>query len=324
MSKIAIAILHQLIYYLSMDRRFFQSQIAGLNLPHQTTNHRLKRVLQAALPSQPTSQSNLTLPYWNAEFFNLNQVRIFQEARNFEQSAILEIVDRSLLEEAYHIENAGVGYMAKMALLAETIEERMLYGLFAADEATHLSQICSFFPKIALTSHQDNFLSLLAEVVAGTDKTVLLFVLQVVLEGWGLSHYRRLAKECLHPGLAEVFSSFLDAEARHHATGSLLFEEISIAKSSQTLIIEILANFLMMVQVGPQNVLNAIAQVKGHLSRSQKIQILEELDTETHSGTRLQLLRSLMQGKSADAIVQALDDRGAFVPLPAHQCVNLI
>lgn len=307
-----------------MDRTFFQSQIAGLNLPHQTTNHRLRQVLQAALPSQPTSQFDLTLPYWNAEFFNLNQVRIFQEASNFEQSTILQIVNRSLLKEAYHIENAGVGYMAKMALLAETVEERMLYGLFAADEATHLSQISSFLPKTELTSNQDPFLSLLAEVVAGTDKIVLLFVLQVVLEGWGLSHYRRLAKQCLDRGLAEVFSSFLDAEARHHATGTLLFEEISIAKSSQTLIIEILANFLMMVQVGPQNVLNAIAQVKGHLSRSQKIQILEELDTETHSGTRLQLLRSLMQGKSANAIVQTLDDRGAFVPLPARQCVNLI
>jgi hypothetical protein len=116
----------------------------------------------------------------------------------------------------------------------------------------------------------------------------------------------------------------LDAEARHHATGSLLFEEISISKLSQALIIELLAKFLMMVQVGPQNVLAAIAQVKGHLSRSQKIQILEELDTETHSGKRLQLLRSLMRGKSADAIVQALEERGAFVPLPAHHCVNPI
>lgn len=69
--------------------------------------------------------------------------------------------------------------------------------------------------------------------------------------------------------------------------------------------------------------LTAITQVKGHLSRSQKIQILEELDTETHSGTRLKLLRSLMRIKSVEAIIQTLEERGAFVPLPAHQCVNL-
>ncbi|OKH37826.1 hypothetical protein NIES2119_11765 [[Phormidium ambiguum] IAM M-71] len=305
-----------------MTHTLSKYQISGLNLPHTADDHRLRRVLKAALPNQETSKVNLNFPYWSAEFFNLNQVKIFQESIDTEQLAILEIANRSLLEEAYHIENSGVGYMAKMTLLAETIEERMLYGLFAADEATHLSQISIFLPEIELISNKNPFLNLLAEVVEMADRTVLLFVLQIVLEGWGLSHYRRLAKECHNQLLAEVFTSFLDAEARHHATGSLLFEEISPSKASQTLIIEILAKFLMMVQVGPQNVLASIAQVKGHLSRSQKIQILEELDTETHSGSRLQLLRSLMQGKSADAIVQALDDRGAFLPLPAHQCVN--
>lgn len=307
-----------------MTHTLLKYQISGLNLPHTAENHRLRRVLKAALPNQESNKVNLKFSYWSAEFFNLNQVEIFQNSTDTEQFAILKIANRSLLEEAYHIENAGVGYMAKMTLLAETVEERILYGLFASDEATHLSQISSFVPEIELISNKDPFLTLLAEVVEIADKTVLLFVLQIVLEGWGLSHYRRLAKECHNQLLAEIISSFLDAEARHHATGTLLFEDISLSKASQSLIIEILAKFLMMVQVGPQNVLSAIAQVKGHLSRSQKIQILEELDTETHSGTRLQLLRSLMQGRSADAIVQALDDRGAFLPLPAHQCVNLI
>ncbi|HLO47725.1 MAG TPA: ferritin-like domain-containing protein [Kamptonema sp.] len=307
-----------------MSNIFSENKIAGLNLPHTTLNDRLRRVLTAALPSQGTGAISLNFHYWDADFFNLDRVKFFQEARHDEQSAILQLANRSLLEEAYYIENAGVGYMAKMVLLAETVEERMLYGLFAADEATHLSQISCFLPEIAIGDNNDPFLGLLAEVVESIDKTVLLFVLQVVLEGWGLSHYRRLAKECHHQLLAEVFSGFLDAESRHHATGSLLFEEMPISKSSQTLIIELLARFLMMVQVGPQNVLEAIAQVKGHLSRSQKIQILEELDTETHSGKRLQLLRSLMRGKSADAIVQGLEERGAFLPLPAYQCVNII
>lgn len=306
-----------------MNHPLSEYQIAGLNLPHVTSNHKLRQVLKAALPKQECPKIDLNCQYWNAEFFNLNRVKMFQAASDREQSAILGFVNRSLLEEAYYIENAGVGYMAKMTLLAETVEERMLYGLFAADEANHLSQISYFLPEMELTNHQDPFLSLLAEVVEGTDKTVLLFVLQVVLEGWGLSHYRRLAKECRHQNLAEIFSSFLDAEARHHATGSLLFEKTLISNSSQEIIIELLAKFLMMVQVGPQNVLSALAQVKGDLSRTQKIQILEELDTETHSGTRLKLLRSLMRGKSADAIVQALEERGAFVPLPAHQCINL-
>ena len=305
-----------------MNYQLPKDHIAGFNLPHVTSNHKLRQVLTAALPKPEHPKVDLSYQYWNADFFNLNRVKIFQDASDREQSAILEWVNRSLLEEAYYIENAGVGYMAKMTLLAETVEERMLYGLFTADEANHLSQISGFLPEIELKNHQDPFLNLLAEVVEGTDKTVLLFVLQVVLEGWSLSHYRRLAKECRQQNLTQIFSSFLDAESRHHATGSLLFEKVLISKLSQELMIELLAKFLMMVQVGPQNVLTAIAQVKGDLSRSQKIQILEELDTETHSGTRLKLLRSLMRGKSAEAILQALEERGAFVPLPAHQCVN--
>ncbi|WP_292872745.1 hypothetical protein [Nostoc sp. LPT] len=100
-----------------------------------------------------------------------------------------------------------------------------------------------------------------------------------------------------------------------------MFNEIPVSAFSQTTILDVLAQFLFMVQVGPQSVLAAVEQVKGHLTRSQKIQILEELDTETHSGMRLQILRSLMGIKSAQSILQTLEERGAFKPLPAHQCV---
>jgi hypothetical protein len=301
-----------------MDLKY---NIVGLNLPHTDSHNRLQRILTAALPHQNNYIPSPELNYWDAEFFNLHQVKIFQESSICEQSAILEFTNFKLLEESYFIEKVGVGYMAKMVLLAETIEERMLYGLFTADEATHLHQISHFLPEMTINSIDDPFLQLLSEIVENTDKTVLLFVLQVVLEGWGLSHYRRLAKKCHHPALAELFSSFLQAESRHHGTGTTLFNQTAVTASSQTTILDILSQFLSMVQVGPQNVLSAIEQVKGHLTREQKIQILEELNTETHSGLRLQILRFLMGGTSAKAIVQILEERGAFEPLPAHKCV---
>ncbi|MEH2196711.1 ferritin-like domain-containing protein [Nostoc sp.] len=299
----------------------FKYDIVGFDLPHSNSHDSLLRILTAVLPNHNSCANYQKLNCWDAEFFNLHQVKIFQQSNITEQSAILELANRSLLEESYFIEKAGVGYMAKMVLLAETVEERILYGLFTADEATHLHQISHFLPEMEVTSTDDPFLRLLSEVVESADKTVLLFVLQVVLEGWGLSHYRRLAKECRHPVLAELFSSFLQSESRHHATGTTLFNQTSLSVFSQTTILDVLAQFLFMVQVGPQSLLAAVEQVKGHLTRSQKIQILEELDTETHSGTRLQILRSLMGIKSAHSILQILEERGAFQPLPAHQCV---
>jgi rubrerythrin len=300
----------------------FKDKIAGLDLPHTNYHDHLHRILIAALPPQGIYGHSQTLNYWDAEFFNLHRVKIFQESSRDEQAAILELAQRGLLEESYFIEKAGVGYMAKMVLLAETTEERMLYGLFAADEAIHLNQISNFLLEREMTHTDNPFLCLLSEVAESSDKTVLIFVLQVVLEGWGLSHYRRLAKDCRHPGLAEIFCSFLQAESRHHSTGNALFRKILVAPFSEVTIIDILAQFLFMVQMGPQSILAAIEQVKGHLTRVQKVQVLEELDTESHSGVRLKLLRSLMNLKPADAIFQTLEERGSFQTIPAYKCVQ--
>lgn len=250
--------------------------IAGLDLPHVKPDEPLGRVLGSALESRAGKNKILSTPrnlfYWNADYFDLAQVTLFQESNEEEQSHILQLVNRGLLEGAYFIEKAGVGYMSKMALLAETIEERMLYALFSGDEVTHLAKISCFLPDQPLQT-DDSFLRFLTELVESEDKTLLLFVLQVVLEGWGLTHYRSIAKDCGDRTLTEVFQGFLQDESRHHATGITLFNRRLISVASQNAIIEALTRFLQMIRVGPQRVVQAIAQLKGDLSRQQKVRI---------------------------------------------------
>jgi hypothetical protein len=274
--------------------------------------------LPGALPDAPPLLT--CAEYWDAAHFGLDRVGLFQEASPDEQRQILALANLQLLQEAYCIEQAGMGYMSRMVLLADTVQERMIYTLFAADETSHFVQLYPYLPiEPTVTNHP--FLRLLADVVEGDDKTVLLFVIQVVLEGWGLSHYRALAKDCKDDALAQTLQGFLQDESRHHGTGVTLFNQTTMSRASHAAIVEILSQFLRMVQVGPIGVIEAIAQVKGHLSRAQKIQILEELDTEQHSDSRLQVLRSLMRGDGAGAIVQDLEERGAFRPFAAHECV---
>jgi rubrerythrin len=299
-----------------------QNSVAGFELPAANADSKLHRILDCALEMRSTfSITSESTHFWDSKFFNLHQVKIFQSSNLQEQMTILDIVNRDLLRESYFIEQAGVGYMAKMVLLAETTEERMLYGLFTADEATHLSQIMQLLPEPQAIDSKDFFLNLIAELIETHDKTILVFVIQVVLEGWGLSHYRRLAKGCCDRAIHDLFTSFLQAESRHHSTGVTLFNQISMSTSSQKVITEILSQFLQMIQLGPQGILSAIEQVKGHLSRSQKIEILENIDTETHSGTRLKLLRSLIESAGTSAIVEKLIAQGKFEALPANQCV---
>ncbi|MDJ0737793.1 MAG: ferritin-like domain-containing protein [Nostocaceae cyanobacterium] len=298
-----------------------QYQTAGLNLPHLNKTDKLHRILNARVGSIDMNFNSQNLPYWNAAYFGLNQVNIFNESSLAEQIEIVEICNRNLLEEAYLIEKAGVGYMAKMVTLAETTEERMLYALFAADEAIHLSQISHYVPNPELVNTNNPFLQLLQEVLENQEKSVLLFILQIVLEGWGLSHYRNLAAYCQNSQLAAIFQGFLQQESRHHATGVTLFEKISLSPVNQQTIIETLTLFLQMVQVGPQSVVAAMEKVKGHLSQPQKIKIFQQLDSQTHSSTRLQTLRSLIHNPNTNIFIQELEARGAFQPLPPEKCV---
>ncbi len=294
---------------------------AGLNLPNLDKEDKLHRILDARLKSNHNKSNSQNYTYWSAEYFGLNKVDIFTESSPAEQTEIVEICNRDLLEESYLIEKAGVGYMAKMVSLAETTEERMLYALFAADEATHLAQISNYIPNPELINIHNPFLQLLQEVVENQDKSVLLFILQIVLEGWGLSHYRNLAKNCQNPQLATIFQGFLQQESRHHATGVTLFEKITPSPTNQQTIIETLTLFLQMVKIGPQSVVTAMEKVKGHLSQSQKIHIFQQLDTQNHSSTRLQTLRSLIHNSNADIFIQKLEARDAFQPLPPEKCV---
>ncbi|MGF1498013.1 MAG: ferritin-like domain-containing protein [Elainellaceae cyanobacterium] len=333
--------------------------IAGLDLPAAANTSKLRRILQATLTQHGTSirttmyplqsptapNSTLTqvrspwdsLPtspaapdaaidavpaYWQASHFGLDRVTLFQNAGPAEQHAILAHANQNLLEEAYFIEQAGMGYMSRMALLADSIEERMLYTLFAAEETTHFVQLSPFLstPPAATSGP---FLRLLAELVESEDKSVLLFVIQVVLEGWGLTHYRQLAASCQDATLAHLLQSFLQDESRHHGTGVTLFNQTHVSPSSQAAIVEILAQFLQMVQVGPQGIVAAIAQVKGGLSYNQRLQIFEELNAPVQSGDRLRLLRTLMRGEGADRIIQALDEWGAFQPQTPAQCASV-
>lgn len=297
-----------------------KASVAGLNLPSLESTHKLNRVLLATLEKKPRLPESIDCAPWGADCFSLAYSPLFNDASLAEQHQILQLASQSLLGESYAIEKAGVGYMAKMTLLAETTEERMLYSLFGADETTHLAQLTPFVIGMDRLDETDPFLRLLESLLETLDRSALMFVIQVVLEGWGLSHYRMLSKTCRHPALSALFRSFLQAEARHHGAGILLFDRAELSEESRVLIVETLAAFLQMVQVGPQRIVDAIAQVKGGLSRDQRIRLFTELDTETQSGMRMELLRSLITSAAPD-IAETLDHKGLFTPLPPAQCV---
>lgn len=298
---------------------------AALAMPHLPAGDPLRRVLDAAFAARDPGVSSAPPadepPFWPAEFFGLPMAPIFAKASRAEQDAIVADCAHGLLAEAFFIEKAGIAYAARRIATAESTEERQLYALFAADEATHLRWIAEQMPAPPAAA-SDPFLDLLAEVIETAPPAALVFVVQVVLEGWGLVHYARLKDACAHAALRAALQRILKDEARHHGSGLILFERTPLGPAERRPLFDALARFLELVRAGPQGTVAAIARTKGGLTRSERAAVFTALNAEAHSAERLSVLQRLMQraGPSGRALVDDLETRGLFRPLSPEDC----
>ena len=298
-----------------------------IQLPLLETGNRLQPLLSSALRKAAGHDSpglGQTLTYWDEDFFGLGRARLYREADVATRHRILEGCCRNVLEEALFIEDAGMVYTARMSLLARSEQERVMYALFGADEATHHAWFKEALGDSLAEVTPNSFHRLLTRSILEQAPEALVFLIQVFLEGWGIQRYGELQRGCRHEGMRAVLGHILRDEARHHGSGILLAQERKLLSclpaDSRDVLIETLHAFLEMVRVGPQGVLDAFERATGGLSRSQRVTLFEELDTVEHSGSRLRMLRELMLRERADDVVEALDRSGVFTPLPAEMC----
>jgi hypothetical protein len=296
---------------------------AGLELPELGKSEPLANLVEAVIrrrrgAAAPPAVS--THAFWPAAFFGLDRARVFATAAPEAQAAILERCGRDLIEEAFYIEKSGVAFAAKMILLAESIDERKLYAMFGADEAAHLDGVGRYYGARAAQPAANPFLALLAELIEDGDRVSLQLVIQVVLEGWGLTHYRAIRNSCTSDSLRAVFSSILFDEAAHHGSGVLLVGERRPSAASTERIIATMTRFLAMVQVGPLGVVGAVESVLGPLAALERQRLFDELDGERHSAERLCHLRQLMEkAPGVSDIVACLERAGSFQPLVTQE-----
>lgn len=294
-----------------------------LEMQNSDADSRLHSVLGAGLKKLlgDRARDPAPLPLWLPEYFNLEKTKAFKNANEEERANILSGSSQALLEEALYIEQSGMAYAAKMSIMADTIEERMLYGLFAADETTHYHQVRQFLPEQGRTCEPSEFHSLLTSLIEEGDRESLVFIIQVVLEGWGLTHYRSLAHGCQSEEFTEVLKGILRDEARHHGSGVILCRDRGLPDSSRDYVNQILSTFLYMVQLGPQSVLSAVERSTGGLTRRQKIELFGELDGMGQSQERLNLLKGLMQEDGFSHIADYLESKGSFQAMRAEDCL---
>ena len=260
---------------------------ALLDAPHWRDDAALQSILGSLLRRRPMSLPEHApdpAEIWPASSFGLDGVTEFIDASDERKREIVRRCAADRLAEALYVEKLGLAFCAKMTLLAETAEERMLYALTASDEATHYYWISHFIDGDPKPSA---FLDLIGSWIERGSRNALTLLVQVVLEGWGVQHYRLLGSDCRDAQLAAVLREIVTDEARHHGSGKRLVEQHASSDEERAEVVRALAELLDMVRCGPQAIVAAIEPVD-------RQRCLDELHAADDAQRKLDLLRDLI------------------------------
>lgn len=296
---------------------FQESSLAEQSFNHVPSTEKLQTLLitksfpKCNLLSNNTDNLVNYQPDWGADYFGLEKSSIFQQRSEVEKAAILKLINLSIHTEIYWLEKLGVIYTSKMANLAKNKQEKIIYTVFQGEEVHHLAKVIAYLPHHPSQLHSTSLYNLLKNVVEKEDKSVMLFIFQVVFKGWLVSHYQNLANHCLNQNLAQTLTNIVPEESRQHIMGITLSKEINFSHHHQRIIIEVLTQLLEIMQ-SHLALINSFETVLGYLSYPQKRQLWQQLGIPQRNHQILSKFRSLIAKETSGNIERVLAAREAF------------
>jgi rubrerythrin len=286
-----------------------------LNTPHLPPGHALFQVLDPMFASRGAERKKEILPHlcWGAGRFGLEKTESFLSLTASQKDALLLRLTELNLSLSYFIEKSGHNYASKMILSSEASEEKTFYALIASEEATHLRMFMNsmwFTP--TLESHFHPMLPVLSDAIRWGTHDALVFVVQVLLEGFGISHYTALKDSCLDPDLKASFQSILKDEARHHGAGLILSKAITLDSESEDQVFELSRKFIRSLETAHW-VPEAFKAIGKSLSVHETNKLFEQMGFKTVLEQRMERLREMFLKVDYQNIFKRLEIDGAFM-----------
>lgn len=278
-----------------------------------------RHVARFARPPHDQPTPDGASPLWGAAAFQLDRVPAFRQASGGEKAVVLVACAHNLLAEAWCIEQRGISYCSAMAGLAESNEERGLFVQIGADETQHAAWLAPWLAPPPVIDRFNRFIDGLLE--AGTPQP-LSFLLQVVLEGFGITHYQSLAAGCRDAALAQTLRRLALDEALHYAGGLLVFEPGRLTAAERRFVADGAYAFLQMIRVGPQAVVGALVQQLGASTIGELAAVFAALDSQATVAVKLARLRELMARPGMTWLMTQLEAAGAFTPCTPAECAR--
>ena len=213
----------------------------------------------------------------------------------------------------------GIHYTAKLLLSADSYDLCRLYATFLDDEIRHTGLLRPFAPEDLRGAYLSHPLIQLGwRVTKSAEPLAASLLLQIVLEGFAVSYYTRLADDCLNKILALGLRAIVRDEAAHHGVGATL--ERNREKSTETSpsdlqeCVSTTTELLDLYRNWPHAQLRAVEKVSGILPESDLAEILSALMVTARSQALQDQLKKLIQAHYPLDVMTELVSKNAFKP----------
>lgn len=249
--------------------------------------------------------------YWGETFFSLDKSSLWKTLKEEQKFNILARMNEHLLREAYYIENAGMLYAAKMNIMAESQEERSFFSIMGFEEAEHLQSLTPFLNSNITATDVPSFSGHIGKIITEGDRPSNLFLIQILLEGWGLSYYQTLADQSADKGMREVFQRIIKDETRHHSAGVILLEKKQTEQN--TFLLDAFHELLSMVRIGPWTLIQEIKKEVSDLSEKHTQILISEINAVADTNQKLARLKSLTEKSLGDELLNKFQKNGIWL-----------
>ncbi len=289
--------------------KIFFSEDEVFHIPTDSKNKVLQQLLESAFGKLTIEPKKSEFPnhFWSEKRYGFDKSKSYLALDVQQKQRTLRHLTELNLSLSYFIEKSGHNYGAKMILLAKNQDEKALYSLFAAEEAIHQKEFINhmwFTPNKDI--HWHPMLDVLGEVMCEGERNTLIYVVQVLLEGFGMSFYSGLGESCEFSPMRNVYSRILQDEARHHGSGVILANFYDVDQNEKEQIFEYTKKFIHALQNASWFV-NAIERESGPMSIEEKKTFLENISYEETLTARRRKIRDMLLKVDSWGLVSMLE-----------------
>jgi hypothetical protein len=293
--------------------------------PNAAKIEAVERLLETAFRAK-LGEAALMMPaqfkYWEANSLGLDQCVLFRRLHEVDQDAILFDLSQHLLNESFFIETAAITAATKLSLSSGSMQERMFFSLMAGEETLHLRSLLPFMARPARID-ESPIGKIFTRVSEQGGRDVLMLMIQVVLEGWALSHYSKLSKGCQNDLLASALRQIVEDESRHHGMGLVLCAAENLTPEDLQFVSDAIYELLCHTRMGPTPLLSVLVRRLGPLSVEEKRLFLEQSRAQLETQMRLELLKSLLKGALPAKTLAPFEDAGLFRAMSSAEAAEI-